>query len=77
MLRLGIVGTNWITKRFVDAAHESGLFELRAVYSRRLEKAQAFAKDYPSVQDFQTDLVLRWFTLLRLIAYTLAKLRRP
>lgn len=56
MLRLGIVGTNWITKRFVDAAHESGLFELRAVYSRRLEKAKMFAKDYPSVQDFQTDL---------------------
>ncbi|WP_270311987.1 Gfo/Idh/MocA family protein [Ligilactobacillus agilis] len=56
MLRLGIVGTNWITKRFVDAAHESGLFELRAVYSRKLEKAQAFAKDYPSVQDFKTDL---------------------
>lgn len=46
MIRFAVVGTNWITERFIDAAHESGKMKLSAVYSRRLEQAQAFAANY-------------------------------
>jgi len=28
MLKLGIIGTNWITQQFVDAAIESGEWQL-------------------------------------------------
>ena len=47
MIRFAVVGTNWITKQFVDAAHETGKYKLTAIYSRSLEQAQAFASDYP------------------------------
>ncbi len=47
MIRLAVIGTNWITRQFVDAAHESGLYTLTAVYSRTLENAHEFARDYP------------------------------
>lgn len=55
MIRIAVVGTNWITRQFVDAAHESGHYKLTAVYSRTLEQAQAFANDYP-VEHLFTDL---------------------
>lgn len=55
MIRFAVVGTNWITRQFVDAAHESGHYKLTAVYSRTLEQAQAFANDYP-VEHLFTDL---------------------
>ncbi|MGR3741352.1 Gfo/Idh/MocA family protein [Companilactobacillus sp. DQM5] len=45
MQKLGIIGTNWITKQFVDASHSSGSFELTHVYSRTEEKAKKFAAD--------------------------------
>lgn len=47
MIRFAVVGTNWITRQFVDAAHETGKMKLTAVYSRTLEQAQAFSSDYP------------------------------
>ncbi|AJF75024.1 Gfo/Idh/MocA family oxidoreductase [Raoultella terrigena] len=47
MIRFAVVGTNWITRQFVDAAHETGKYKLTAIYSRSLEQAQAFANDYP------------------------------
>lgn len=47
MIRFAVVGTNWITERFVDAAHKSGKMQLTAVYSRKLEQARAFAANYP------------------------------
>lgn len=37
MINLGIIGTNWITHQFVQAAL-STKYELTAVYSRHLEK---------------------------------------
>ncbi|MDW9426606.1 gfo/Idh/MocA family oxidoreductase, partial [Yersinia enterocolitica] len=40
MIRFAVIGTNWITARFVDAAHESGKMKLVAVYSRKLEQAK-------------------------------------
>lgn len=46
MIRFAVIGTNWITRQFVDAAHETGKYKLTAVYSRSLEQAQAFANDY-------------------------------
>lgn len=56
MLKLGIIGTNWITAQFVDAAKESGQYELTAVYSRHVETAQEFAaKENPDAALF-TDL---------------------
>lgn len=47
MIRFAVIGTNWITRQFVDAAHETGKMKLTAVYSRSLEQAQAFSNDYP------------------------------
>jgi len=47
MIRFAVIGTNWITRQFVDAAHETGKYKLSAVYSRSLEQAQMFASDYP------------------------------
>ncbi|WP_455426733.1 Gfo/Idh/MocA family protein [Dryocola sp. LX212] len=55
MIRFAVVGTNWITRQFVDAAHESGHYKLTAVYSRTLEQAQTFASDY-MVEHLFTDL---------------------
>ncbi len=43
MIQLAIIGTNWITEKFVEAAHLSEQFQLTAVYSRHLSVAQEFA----------------------------------
>ncbi|OTN77000.1 hypothetical protein A5886_002080 [Enterococcus sp. 8G7_MSG3316] len=61
MIHLGIIGTNWITDQFVEAAHQTKRYRLRAVYSRTLEKAEAFGKKYGEVL-YETDL-LRFFGL--------------
>jgi len=55
MLRLGIIGTNWITQQFVDAAVESGEWQLTTVYSRQLARAQEFAAHNHAEETF-TDL---------------------
>lgn len=46
MIKLAVIGTNWITERFLAAALESGKFELKAVYSRSLEQAKTFADKF-------------------------------
>ena len=46
MIRFAIVGTSWITRQFVDAAHETGKMKLTAIYARTPEKAQQFQTDY-------------------------------
>lgn len=51
MLKLGIIGTNWITNQFVDAAIATQEYQLTAVYSRSIEKAQEFGAPY-EVQHF-------------------------
>lgn len=56
MLRFGIVGTNWITERFIQAAEETEHFELKAVYSRTEEKGRAFADKFNSNPVVYTDL---------------------
>ncbi|MCR1945364.1 Gfo/Idh/MocA family protein [Enterococcus gallinarum] len=49
MIHLGIIGTNWITDQFVQAAYETGRYHLTAVYSRKLATAQSFAEKYGEV----------------------------
>ncbi|WP_284641882.1 Gfo/Idh/MocA family protein [Paenibacillus silviterrae] len=46
MIRLAVIGTNWITEEFVKAAEETGRFELTAVYSRTEDKARDFAEKH-------------------------------
>ncbi|MGF1687387.1 Gfo/Idh/MocA family oxidoreductase [Photobacterium japonica] len=46
MIRLGIIGTNWITDQFIRAALATGQYSLNAVYSRTMETAQQFAQKY-------------------------------
>ncbi|GCF93951.1 oxidoreductase [Enterococcus florum] len=50
MINLGIIGTNWITHQFVEAALSTGNYELTAVYSRKLERAQEFGERYGEVE---------------------------
>ncbi|KNG48614.1 nad(P)-binding protein [Stemphylium lycopersici] len=50
MINLGIIGTNWITHSFVEAAHATGKYNLAAVYSRKEETAKEFASKYSGKQ---------------------------
>lgn len=43
MLKLGIIGTGWISAQFVEAAMLTGNYTLSAVYSRTLVNAEKFA----------------------------------
>lgn len=42
-IRFGIIGTNFITEKILEAAKQEPRFELAAVYSRTQEKAKEFA----------------------------------
>ncbi|MDT9717994.1 Gfo/Idh/MocA family oxidoreductase [Paenibacillus sp. ClWae2A] len=55
MVRFGVVGTNWITERLLEAAVQVEGFKLTAVYSRTEDKANAFADKYDVEHRF-TDL---------------------
>ncbi|CAG7645196.1 Gfo/Idh/MocA family protein [Paenibacillus allorhizosphaerae] len=55
MIRFGVIGTNWITEKFIEAARESEHFALTAVYSRTEEKARAFGEAWDIPHRF-TDL---------------------
>lgn len=46
MIRFAVIGTNWITDRFLQAGEELADFTCTAVYSRSAEKGQAFAEKY-------------------------------
>ena len=46
MIKLAVIGTNWITERFLAGAIASGKYELAAVYSRSLEQAKLFADKF-------------------------------
>lgn len=48
MLKLAIIGTNWITDQFIEAALQSKRYHLTAVYSRCRENAAQFAEKYDS-----------------------------
>ncbi|MBU8908907.1 Gfo/Idh/MocA family protein [Desertibacillus haloalkaliphilus] len=55
MIRFGVIGTNWITEKFIQAATEVEGFTLSAVYSRTDEQAKRFAAKF-SVEATFTDL---------------------
>lgn len=46
MIRLATIGTNWITEKFIDAALQTKQYQLTAIYSRDIHKADALAKKY-------------------------------
>ncbi|KRM90178.1 Gfo/Idh/MocA family protein [Liquorilactobacillus cacaonum] len=45
MLKLGVIGTGWISKQFVEAIQENGSWELTSVFSRSIEKAEKFGEE--------------------------------
>jgi scyllo-inositol 2-dehydrogenase (NADP+) len=45
-VKFAVIGTSKITKMFIAAAVQDERFELHAVYSRNIENAKAFAKEY-------------------------------
>lgn len=48
-LRLGTIGTSWITDSFITAALNTGSYELAEVYSRTAEKGRKFSKKYGKI----------------------------
>lgn len=64
MLKLAVIGTSWISAQFAEAAHESGQYELTAVYSRSTAHGEKFVADLsftPSAHIF-TDLATMYAT---------------
>ena len=49
MLKLGIIGTGWISSSFVEAARMTKRYKLEAIFSRRLESALSFSEDFSEV----------------------------
>lgn len=52
MIRFGVIGTNWITDRFLEAAGLVEDVKLTAVYSRSLDRAKAFATKHQAEYTF-------------------------
>ncbi|GAB6261962.1 Gfo/Idh/MocA family protein [Photobacterium sp. 53610] len=46
MIRVGTIGTNWITDRFIEAVLQTGKLNPTAVYSRTIEHAEHFARKH-------------------------------
>lgn len=46
MVNFAIIGTNFITDRFMDAGNQCEGFHVQAVYSRTMERAREYAKKY-------------------------------
>lgn len=46
MVTFAVIGTNFITERFLSAAKQCGEFQLGMVYSRSMEQAEVFAKKW-------------------------------
>ena len=55
MIRFAVVGTNWISHSFCEAAHQTDTLQLSAVYSRSRATAEEFANRY-GVTDCYDDL---------------------
>lgn len=52
MIRFGIIGTNWITEAFLEAATTIEDFALTAVYSRTEERAKEFVEKHQAPHTF-------------------------
>lgn len=46
MVRFAVIGTNFITDRFIEAGRQCEGFYLQAVYSRTMERAKEYADQY-------------------------------
>ncbi|SDD92923.1 Predicted dehydrogenase [Paenibacillus sp. UNCCL117] len=55
MIRFGIIGTNWITDAFLQAARKADDFVLTSVYSRSEDRARSFASKWGASHEY-TDL---------------------
>lgn len=55
MIRFGIIGTNFITERFISALYENEDIALTAVYSRTEERGKEFAAEH-NISHIFTDL---------------------
>ena len=56
MLKLGIIGTSWISHEFIKAAHQTGHYHLQAMYSRKMKTAQEFCEPYGAISCY-TDVI--------------------
>ncbi|MDR3156864.1 MAG: Gfo/Idh/MocA family oxidoreductase [Lactobacillales bacterium] len=56
MLRLGVIGTNWITDQFIEAAIFTKKYLFHSVYSRKQESAESFIAKYHKNTSMFTDL---------------------
>ncbi|WP_298830838.1 Gfo/Idh/MocA family oxidoreductase [uncultured Planococcus sp.] len=54
-MRFGIIGTNWITDRFIKAAKQHPEFIIGAIYSRKMETGHAFAEKHEA-ENVYTDM---------------------
>lgn len=52
-LRLGTVGTNWITEQFIEAAIDGERYSFEAVYSRSKDKATSLKKSFLQKKSIQ------------------------
>lgn len=55
MINFAVIGTNWITEKFVNATRFENELSIEAVYSRTLQSAQVFADKF-AVSDCYDDL---------------------
>lgn len=55
MVRLGIIGTNWITDQLIEAGNITKQWQLTSVYSRTEARAHEYAEKY-DVADIYTNL---------------------
>lgn len=55
MIRLAVIGTNWITKQFIEAALFTEKYQLSAIYSRSMDSARSFALQFPTATPFLFD----------------------
>ena len=56
MIKLGIIGTGWISDQFIEACAKTGMYQLTTVYSRTLQKAEEFGKKYLADGEYFDDL---------------------
>lgn len=56
MIKLGIIGTGWISDQFVEACAGTGMYQLTSVYSRTLQKAEEFGRKYMTDGEYFDDL---------------------
>lgn len=63
-MNFGIIGTNWITERFIEAGRTVKDFRVQAVYSRKMERAKEFASQvgapdaYDSLQEMVSSALI-------------------